>query len=178
MVSVAIGGEADIVGVEQMPALHPAMMGPAMMGPTDRKMGEPRPVALRVSGAKPLRFEGRLLVEGHARAPASTIWHEVAVWQLETREIALAIHTLRRDDGAADVHRAEMFPDLREALDWLEGFDPLADLPVDFDAADRRISTVEVTLRAAALRGRAEVVMREWRALVGDVLFVLDAEAA
>lgn len=136
-----------------------------------------RAVTLRVSGAKPVRLRGRLLTEGHSRATGCIAWHEVEVWQLEgSREVALALRTRRPAGEAADVHRAELFPDLTEALDWLEAFDPLADLTVDFDAADRRLSAVEVALRAAALRGRAEVVTREWRALLGEVLFVLDAE--
>ncbi|SFK71156.1 hypothetical protein [Falsiroseomonas stagni] len=136
-----------------------------------------RPVTLRVSGAKPVRLRGRLLTGGHSRATGCIAWHEVEVWQIAgSREVAVALRTHRPDGDAADVHRAELFPDLAEALDWLEAFDPLADLSVDFDASDRRLSGVEVALRAAALRGRAEVVTREWRALLGEVLFVLDAD--
>ncbi|WP_439551163.1 hypothetical protein [Falsiroseomonas sp.] len=158
MVSVAIIGQATAAGP---PAADPAV----------------RPVTLRVSGAKPVRLRGRLLTEGRSCAAASTAWHEVSIWQIEgSREVAVALRTRSPGGDAADVHRAELFPDLAEALDWLEAFDPLADLSVDFDASDRRLSGVEVALRAAALRGRAEAVTREWRGLLGDVLFVLDAD--
>ncbi|WP_203076568.1 hypothetical protein [Falsiroseomonas ponticola] len=159
--SVAILGEAGAAG-------PPALQQPA---PAVRS------VALRVSGAKPVRLRGRLLAEGRSSAAGCIAWHEVELWQLEgSREVAVALRTRRPAAEAADVHRAEMFPDLAEALDWLEAFDPLADLMVDFDAADRRLSAVEVALRAAALRGRAEVVTREWRALLGDVLYALDVD--
>ncbi|NGM19577.1 hypothetical protein G3576_06100 [Roseomonas stagni] len=156
------------------------MMSVAIHGaaPESGPPGAVEPVTLRVSGAKPVRLRGHKLTEGHSRAAGCIAWHEVEIWQLEnSREIAVALRTRRPGGEAADLHRAELFPDLAEALDWLEGFDPVADLTVDFDAGDRRLSAVEVALRAAALRGRAEVVTREWRALLGEVLFVLDAEA-
>ncbi|NKC34478.1 hypothetical protein [Falsiroseomonas selenitidurans] len=136
------------------------------------------PVALRVSGGKPLRLRGTLLVEGQSRAADSALWHAVSVWRLEGQDVAVALRTHRQAAPEADLHRAELFPTLAEALEWLEGFDPVADLAVDFDASDRRLSAVEIALRAAALRGRADQVTRQWRALLGEVLFLLDAEEA
>ncbi len=133
-------------------------------------------VTLRVSGAKPVRLRGRLLAEGRSHAAGGVAWHEVALWQLDgSQEVAVALRTRHAEASAADVHRAELFPELAEALDWLEGFDPL-DLDVDLDASDRRLSAVEVALRAAALRARAEAVTRAWRGLLGEVLYALDAE--
>lgn len=168
MVSVALPGpEAGVAGA--------GVCGPVALLTQAGPVG---PVTLRVSGGKPLRLRGRRLVEGRARAAGSCLWHDLALWQLDGREVAVALRTTRPDGEAADVHRAELFPEIGEALEWLEAFDPLVDLAVDFDAADRRLSAVEVALRAAALRGRAEMVAREWRALLGDVLFLLEAEAA
>ncbi len=138
---------------------------------------EPMQVTLRVSGAKPLKLTGILLAEASSWSPGTLAWHEAGIWRREGGEVAVAIRTLRKAAGETDVHRAELFPTLAEALTWLEEFDPTADLSVDLDASDRRVSAIEVALRAAALRGRAEEVGRQWRALLGDMLFRLDTAA-
>jgi len=137
---------------------------------------EPGLIALRVSGGKPLRIRGTLLAEGHSWATGTVAWHEVALWRRDGGEVAVAVRTLRKAANEADVYRAELFPNLPEALGWLEGFDPTADLSPDFDPNDRSLSALEVALRAAALRGRAEEVARQWRALLGEMLFRLDTD--
>ena len=131
-------------------------------------------VTLQVSGGKPLRLRGALVAEAHSWAPGTVAWHEVSAWRCEGREIAVAVRTLLKAEGSSDVHRAEIFPTLGEAQAWLEEFDPTADLPVDLDASDRRVSAVDIALRAAALRGRADAVARQWRALLGEILLRLD----
>jgi hypothetical protein len=158
-------------------AAHPPERSYPDRAPVESLHGaEPGVVALRVSGGKPLRIRGTLLAEGHSWATGTIAWHEVALWRREGGEVAVAIRTLRKAANEADVHRAELFPNLPEALTWLEGFDPTADLSPDFDPNDRGLSALEVTLRAAALRGRAEEVARQWRALLGEMLFRLDSE--
>jgi hypothetical protein len=136
-------------------------------------MAEATQVTLRVSGGKPLRLFGIPLAESNSWSPGTVAWHEVAIWQREGGEVAVAIRTFRKAPGEADVHRAELFPTLADALTWLEEFDPTGDLCVDLDASDRSVSALDMALRAAALRGRAEEVTRQWRALVGEMLFRL-----
>ncbi len=142
--------------------------------PTPAEPREAGLVTLQVSGGKPLRLRGTLVAEANSWAPGTAAWHEVSAWRCEGREIAVAVRTLLKAEGSADVHRAEIFPSLGEAQAWLEEFDPIADLPVDLDASDRRVSAVDIALRAAALRGRADAVARQWRALLGEVLLRLD----
>jgi hypothetical protein len=124
-----------------------------------------------------VRLRGVLLAEGNSWAPGTVAWHEVALWRCEEGEVAVAVRTLRKAQGETDMHRAELFPNLTDALGWLEEFDPTQDLSADLDASDRALSAIEIALRAAALRGRADEVARQWRALLGEMLFRLDAGA-
>jgi hypothetical protein len=168
MVSVAVAGDAG------QPEQRPGRRREATLGDPSREAAS---VALQVSGGKPLRLRGVLLAEGNSWAPGTVAWHEVALWRCEDSEVAVAVRTLRKAQGETDIHRAELFPNLADALGWLEEFDPTADLSVDLDASDRALSAIEIALRAAALRGRADEVARQWRALLGEMLFRLDPGA-
>lgn len=152
---------------------------------TQPRMAVPQPVAeppvtegsvtLRVSGGKPLRLAAHLLAEGTSWSPRAEAWHEVALYRRDTGEFAVALKTFKKAQGEADVYRAELFPNFEELVLWLEGFDPTADLTVDLDASDRRVSAAEIAMRAAALRQRADEITRQYHALIGEVLFSLDA---
>ncbi|RYJ02246.1 MAG: hypothetical protein EON47_08135 [Acetobacteraceae bacterium] len=132
-----------------------------------------RPVVLRVSGGKPLRLTAMLLAEGTSWSPRIPAWHEVSLFAGPGGEIALGISTFKKSAHEADVHRAELFPDLDAALGALEGFDPTADLAARIDAADPRISGAVVALQAAALRQQADGLARQWRGMLGELLYQL-----
>lgn len=132
-------------------------------------------VTLRVSGGKPLRFAGHLLAEGSSRTQASAAWHELALYARDGGGIAVAIRSRKTAAGEGDVCRAQLFPGLEDAIAWIEAFDPTADLTVELDAADRRVSGAEIALRAAALRQQTDEITRRWRAMTGELLFQLDA---
>jgi hypothetical protein len=80
-------------------------------------------------------------------------------------------------DGENDLFHACVFPELEQALDWLQSFDPTLGLSIDFDASDRRLSTTDLALRAAALRLRADRVGVHYRAMIGDLLYRFHPES-
>jgi hypothetical protein len=161
------------VATSSIAALLPRLEQPG----TVLEIARDQPITLQVSGGKPVRLRGQVLAEGQSWSPGTVAWHEVTLYRTDAAEIAVAVRTLRKARGETDVHRAELFPTLADALSWLEEFDPTQDLSVDLDASDRALSTIEIALRAAALRGRADEVARQWRALLGELLFRLDASA-
>jgi hypothetical protein len=63
---------------------------------------------------------------------------------------------------------------LDAALGWLQAFDPTADLGADIDASDRRVSTTDIALRAAALRQRADRIELQYRSMIGELLYRMD----
>ncbi len=132
---------------------------------------EPAELILRVSGAQPVRAHGTLIVEATSWASSTQAWHEVALYRTTDAECALSVRLRKKAPGETDVCQAEIFVSLEDALSWLETFDPTADLTPDFDASDRSVSTTEIALRAAALRQQVDAVSRQWRGLLGDLLY-------
>ena len=131
------------------------------------------PIVLRVSGGKPLRVTATLLAEGTSWSPRIPAWHEVSLFAAPGGAVALGISTLKKSTHETDVHRAELFPGLDAALSALEAFDPTADLTTSIDAADPRVSGAVVALQAAALRQQADGLTRQWRGMLGELLYQL-----
>ncbi|MGK7867648.1 hypothetical protein [Falsiroseomonas sp. E2-1-a20] len=156
------------VSLPGVPGVSPSASLPAAALPPT---SEPTEITLRVSGGKPLRTRGVMVAEASSWAPSIPAWHEVSLYQTVDGDCALAVRMLKKAGSEPDIHHAEIFRTLEDALSWLERFDPTADLASDFDASDRRISTVEIALMAAALRQRADAVTRQWRCLIGELLY-------
>lgn len=131
-------------------------------------------VTLRVSGGKPLRVQGNLLAQCSSWTAGAPAWHDLVLYDCGTDGCAAGITTFRGPMGGSDVSHARLFPDLEAALVWLEAFDPTADLDVAFDSSDRRISTTDIALRAAALRQCTDRVEKQYRVLVGELLYRLE----
>lgn len=131
-------------------------------------------IMLRMSGGKPLRMRAELLAEGSSWTAGALAWQELAVYRREAGDFAVAIRTCRSPGGDSDIHHARIYADLDAALGWLLAFDPTADLAADIDASDRRISTTDIALRAAALRQRTDRVAQQYRAMVGELLYRFD----
>lgn len=136
----------------------------------------PAPVTLRMAGGKPIRLLASLLVEASSWTPGAAMWQEMELYRTEAGEYAVSLKTCRGPGGGNDLFHAHVFPGLEPALAWLQDFDPTADLGVDLDVSDRRISTTDIALRAAALRQRADRVALQYRSMIGELLFRLDAE--
>jgi hypothetical protein len=131
-------------------------------------------VTLRMSGGKPMRMRAELLAECSSWSAGAPAWQELALYRRDSDDFAVGLRTCRGPAGESDVFHARVFRDLEEALAWLQAFDPTADLGVDIDASDRRISTTDIALRAAALRQRADRVSLQYRAMVGELLYRMD----
>jgi hypothetical protein len=131
-------------------------------------------VTLRMSGGKPMRMRAELLAECSSWSPGAPAWHELALYRRETEDFAVGLKTCRGPAGDGDVFHARVFPDLDAALGWLQAFDPTADLGADIDASDRRVSTTDIALRAAALRQRADRIELQYRSMIGELLYRMD----
>jgi hypothetical protein len=153
------------------------MSSSVLSRPTGGTLTEPREeaVTLRLSGGKPMHMRAELLADCSSWTPGAPAWHELAIYGRETGDFAVGIRTCRAPTGGSDVYHARVFADLESALVWVQGFDPTADLGADIDSSDRRISTTDIALRAATLRQQADRVAQQYRAMVGELLFRMDA---
>ncbi len=134
-------------------------------------------LVLRVSGGKPLHLRGRLLIEGSSRQGNGGAWHEIALYHEVAGRYAVAIRSCRPTPGDACVHRADCFASLDDAVSYLEAFDPSGDLAADIDAADPHTNAAAIALQAATLRQRMDAVTRQYRSLLGEMLYALDTRA-
>ncbi len=138
--------------------------------------GDARTVLLRNSGARPLRVRGELLAEGSSMVAGLPCWHEISLYQCDDGQVAIAQRTRQSHAPEGGTYRAVLRADMDAACAWLEGFDATADLDAGFDVADMSVSTTAIAVKAAALRDRVERVTREYRCLIGEVLYRLAAE--
>jgi hypothetical protein len=128
-------------------------------------------VVLRLSGGKPLRIRGDLLAECTSWSVSAPAWHELEIYGRDNGDIAVALRCCRGNFGEGDIFHARIFPTRDEALSWLQELDPSADLSANIDASDRRISTIDIALRAAALRQHTDRVERQYRSMIGELLY-------
>lgn len=132
-------------------------------------------VTLRQSGGKPLHIRAELLAECSSWSAGAPAWHELALYSRGAEGFAAGIKTCRAPTGGSDVCHARLFPDMESALGWVQGFDPTGDLAADIDSSDRRISATEIALRAATLRQQADRVRQQYDAMIGELLYRMDA---
>jgi hypothetical protein len=132
-----------------------------------------QPIALRVTGGKPLRFRGELLAEASSRRGAAPAWHDISIYRCENGDFAAS---LRLRGTPTETDRAARFPGLEALETWLEAFDPTADLQIGFDVADPALTGTTLAVKAASLRDRAEDLRRAYQALIGELLYRLETE--
>ncbi len=166
----AASGPAEVLGAPKEERQNFLQLAGARNAETGWKL-------LRNLGGRPMRLRAELLAEGSNRELGAPLWHEVALYRTDSGQIAVALRLLRADSVDLGVHRARLFDTLDAAASWLESFDTSADLAADFDVADRGLSAASVTLKAAALRERAEALDRAYRGLVGEILFRLETDS-
>ena len=132
-------------------------------------------VTLRQSGGKPVHMQADLLAECSSWWAGAPAWHELSLYRRDSDDFAVGIKTCRGPMGGSDVFHARVFPDMEAAMAWVMAFDPTADLGADIDSSDRRISTTDIALRAATLRQQADRVEQQYRVMIGELFYRLDA---
>ncbi|MGF1453879.1 MAG: hypothetical protein ACFB6R_00735 [Alphaproteobacteria bacterium] len=132
-------------------------------------------ITLRRSGRQPLRFKGALLAEATGHASEGRLWHELNIYSRQTGGFVVDLRVFKKDRGQKDIFHVHAFETLGEVVSFLEDFDPTADVPVNVDTDAPGCTTARLTLKAVALRQRIEDVTRDYRSLVGDLLFQLEA---
>jgi hypothetical protein len=130
-----------------------------------------------MSGGKPLRLTGRLIAECSSWSANVLYWHDLTIYQCDGGNICVGLRSCRESSGEHDVFQARSFLTVDAAMSWLLEYDPTADLPVDIDVSDRRISAVEIALRAAVLRQRTDRLQLQYRSMIGELLYQLDLGA-
>lgn len=132
-------------------------------------------VTLKRGGARPLSFRGTELCMAMSFVPGAPNWYEIDVWRTVEQRFVLAIKQFFRDENEIDQVHAWEFESFDAVMAHLEAYDPAEDVRVDVDPG-AAMSLPELAAHAFALRARAEEARRQFRGLVGEILYDLENE--
>ncbi|MEN0087529.1 MAG: hypothetical protein AAF737_03735 [Pseudomonadota bacterium] len=136
------------------------------------------PHRLRRTGMRPMNFTGRELCSAMSYASGTPLWYEINLYQTHEGSFVVDVRMFSKSEDERDMHRAVEVHDVDAMFDWLEAHDPIADIDCDcMVLATDSLSPTEVALRAADLRMRVDEGRRQYRDLVGQILYDLDMSA-
>jgi hypothetical protein len=149
--------------LSQSPMYEPAVsVSPAQM------------FTLRRSGARPMNFVGSELCSAMSYEPGTPLWYEVALFRTAAQSYVANVKMFSKSEDEKDRFTAYEAESFDEALAWLESYEPANDIRIDlpFDRSD--MPPVELGIRAAAASMRLAEARRQYRDLIGEVLFELE----
>lgn len=88
-------------------------------------------ITIRRSGNSPLQFVGEKIASStshHHQGPCSNRWHELALYQTESRAYVLAIAYHTQWEGEHDRHHAWQCADRAELVDCLTSYRIMSDM--------------------------------------------------
>ncbi len=140
--------------------------------------GPMRWVTLRRSGKQPLRFKGALVAEATGHSPEGRMWHELNIFRRQTGGFVIDLRVFKKGRSQKDIFHVNAVETIGEVVSFLEDYDPTVDVPVNVETDAQYCSTAQLTLKAVALRQQIEEAERDYRSLVGDLLYQLDVADA
>lgn len=130
---------------------------------------------LRRSGKRPLFFEGSELCMAMSYVPGTAFWYEVNIYRTTAESFVVYVRLFTKREGENDLHRVLECETFEDVMHFLETYDAAEDVRVDVLADDESAPLSELVVRAMALRARIEDARRQFRGLVGQILFDLDS---
>jgi hypothetical protein len=144
------------------------MFEPVHMGTPDQTF------TLRRSGARPMSFIGSELCSSMSYEPGTPLWYEISVYRTSSRSFVANVKMFSKNEDEKDRFSAYEAESFDEALAWLESYEPANDIRIDLPFDDPGLPAVELGIRAAAASMRLAEARRQYRDLVGEVLFALE----
>jgi hypothetical protein len=154
----------------------PARPLQAMQDEISKAFG-PRHKVLKRSGMRPLAFDGTLIAEASSHTARTRMWYEINLYRSDAGGYIAEVKLYLKPIEQKDVFRAEAFADLASMTAWLEAHDPAHDAVVDCETADGQVPLVVAALGAVKMRQAMDEARREYRYLVGELLYALGVTA-
>lgn len=136
-------------------------------------VGQSGLVTLKRVGTRPLSFNGSEICMAMSFVPGAPSWYEINLYRSVEQRFVLAVKQFFRDADEQDLCHAWEFGDFDGALAHMENYDPADDIRVEIDPG-AAMTLPEMAAHALALRARAGEARRQYRALVGEILFDLE----
>jgi hypothetical protein len=105
------------------------------------------------------------------------LWHEINLWRTDEDRVVVDLRVFKKSPTEKDAFYIVEVDTLDEAAAWLEGFDPRQDVAVDLPLDEPCVAMADLGIRAAALRLRLDEATRQYRAVLGDLLYALKLPA-
>jgi hypothetical protein len=170
MVSVSVFAKQ----AASLEAAH-ASMEAGMMQPQHRLSRPMMPMRLRRTGARPLTFVGTEICSATSHAIGPSLWCEINLHATDQDRFVADIRMFFKSENIADVFTVHEADSIDEAVSILEAFDPASHLVVDLAVGNLEVPAIEIALKAAELRLRLEEARGQYRDLLGEVLYDLEA---
>lgn len=129
---------------------------------------------LRRTGGRPVRFTGTELCSAMSYGPGAPFWYEINIFRAANQKFVVDVRHFTKTDGDKDRFTVWTVESFDDAISALEHYDPATDLRVDLPVDDESVPLAELGLHAASLRLRIGEARRQFRQLVGEILYELD----
>ncbi len=153
-------------------AAHAGAPVQAMRDELNKAFG-PRHKLLKRSGMRPLAFDGVLIAEANSHCPGTTMWYEINIYRKDAGGFVAEVKLFLKAAEQKDAFRAQVFDDVSAMSAWLESHDPADNAVVNIESAGGDVPLVVAALGAIRMRQAMEEARREYRYLVGELLFEL-----
>jgi hypothetical protein len=131
------------------------------------------PMSLRRTGERPYVFSGKPVATLSGYSTQLPFWYEINVYQDAADEYVTDLRLFHKDPNSADMFRVVEHDDMDSIFEYLERYDPSADLDPGKSIAEPTASSAMLALNAARLQLRVNQLTRHYQAVVGDLLQAL-----
>lgn len=132
-------------------------------------------ITLRRTGERSLVFNGVEVCNATSYMSGTPLWYEISVFSTASDTFVANVRMFTKSENEKDRFSGYEALSFDEAIFWLENYDASNDIRADLPLDDDHISVVELGLKAAAVRMRLAEARRQYRDLLGEVLYALEA---
>ncbi|MGL4239970.1 MAG: hypothetical protein ACRCTI_02535 [Beijerinckiaceae bacterium] len=131
-------------------------------------------ITLRRTGERPLVFQGSEVCSAMSYMPGTPLWYEINVYRTAAEGYIANVRMFTKSDNDKDRFSAYEASSFDEAMFWLESYDPAEDIRADLPLDNTEVPVIELGLKAAAVRMRLSEAKRQYRDLLGEILYALN----
>ncbi|MGF1544579.1 MAG: hypothetical protein ACFB00_08795 [Parvularculaceae bacterium] len=131
---------------------------------------------LKQTGGRPRQFAGVEICSAMSYVVGPPLWYEINVYQTTEDAFVVEIRMFTKNENERDLFRVIDAVSLEDVFETLETYDPAQDVDASvLRFADDDANVAELSVSAAALRLRVEEARRQFRDLVGDILYQIES---
>jgi hypothetical protein len=141
----------------------------------DTAMASDLAVTLRRTGERPMSFRGVEVCSAMSYAPGTPLWYEINLYRTAHESFIANVRMFSKAEHEKDRFAAFEATSFDEAMFWLENYDPANDITADLPLDNTDVPVVELGLKAAAIRMKLAEARRQYRDLLGEIFFAVEA---